>query len=140
MRLARFRVWATHFLLDAERAKRTQVVWEAFPARPGRKLKKGSEQNKRFGDFVLEHDYPHRFNPETRIRYHLSEVSDVDWAVFDVNGRLVRTLVRGRENAGTHTVTWDGRAARGQAVASGICLYLLVADGQAQMRRMVVLR
>ncbi|MFQ5637728.1 MAG: FlgD immunoglobulin-like domain containing protein [bacterium] len=53
---------------------------------------------------------------------------------------LVQTLVREVQTAGEHVVSWDGRDAHGQAVASGIYLYRLVAGKQVQTRRMVVLR
>jgi len=92
------------------------------------------------GEFVLWQNYPNPFNPETAIRYRLSAANDVELTIFDLTGRRVRTLVRGRQNAGAHTVTWDGRDARGQAVASGVYLYRLVGGGQVQVRRMVVIR
>jgi len=77
-------------------------------------------------------------NPETTIRYQLAAASDVELAIFDVTGRRVRTLVRGRRNAGQHSVTWDGRDDRGRVVASGVYLYRLQAGGHMQVRRMVV--
>jgi len=92
------------------------------------------------GTFVLEQNYPNPFNPETAISYQLAAASDVEQAIFDLTGRRVRTLVRGQQNAGAHTVSWDGRDERGQAVASGVYFYRLVADGHVQVRRMVLLR
>ena len=91
-------------------------------------------------DFALLQNYPNPFNPETTIRYTLPAPGEVELAVYDVTGRRVRTLVRQRQSAGAYTVTWDGRDARGQAVASGVYLYRLVAGGQVQVRRMVLLR
>jgi hypothetical protein len=79
-------------------------------------------------------------NPGTVIGFLISVVSDVELAIYDVTGRRVRTLVHGKQNAGLHTVSWDGRDSRGQAVASGIYFYRLVADGQILVRRMVVIR
>ena len=60
--------------------------------------------------------------------------------VDDIRGQRVRTLVRDRQSAGSHSVKWDGRDARGQAVASGVYLYLLQAGGRVHIRRMVLMR
>ncbi|MDQ7051870.1 MAG: FlgD immunoglobulin-like domain containing protein [candidate division KSB1 bacterium] len=79
-------------------------------------------------------------NPATTIRYQLSVASQVEMAIYDLRGRRVRTLVRGRQSAGEHTVTWDGKDDRGQIVSSGVYLYRLVAGEQVQVRRMLILR
>ncbi|MFQ5650417.1 MAG: FlgD immunoglobulin-like domain containing protein [bacterium] len=50
------------------------------------------------------------------------------------------SLSAGRQNAGSHTVSWDGRDERGQALASGIYPYRLMAGGQVQVRRMVAVQ
>ncbi|WP_456429831.1 FlgD immunoglobulin-like domain containing protein [Rhodocaloribacter sp.] len=89
---------------------------------------------------VLEQNYPNPFNPATTIRYQLPTPGQVELSIYDLSGRRVRTLVDGRQNAGVHTVVWDGRDARGQATASGIYFYRLVAGGWVQVRRMLRLR
>jgi hypothetical protein len=79
-------------------------------------------------------------NPSTAIGYQLPAAGEVELAIYDISGKRVRTLMRGVQNAGAHTVTWDGRDDGGQAVASGIYVYRLVAGRQVQARRMVLLR
>jgi flagellar hook assembly protein FlgD len=49
--------------------------------------------------------------------------------VYDLSGRLVRTLVDEVRPAGFQTVVWDGFDANGQAAASGVYLVRLAADG-----------
>ena len=39
--------------------------------------------------------------------------------IFDVSGRMVRTLVNGFQAAGPHTAIWDGKSDRGVGVSSG---------------------
>ena len=90
--------------------------------------------------FRLSGNYPNPFNPSTTVSYQLSGISDVELAIYNLSGRRVRTLLRGRQKAGAHTVAWDGRDARGRAVASGVYLYRLQAGGQVQVRRMVLVR
>ncbi|HYA12733.1 MAG TPA: SMP-30/gluconolactonase/LRE family protein [Syntrophales bacterium] len=58
--------------------------------------------------FKLYPNYPNPFNPTTRIDYRLAINSNVTLKVFDTLGRNVSTLVDGRENAGVHSVTFDG--------------------------------
>jgi len=90
--------------------------------------------------FALLENYPNPFNPGTMIRFQLPAATDLELAVFDITGRRVRMLVRGRKNAGSYTVSWDGRDDRGTRLASGVYLYRLVAGTQVQVRRMLLLR
>jgi flagellar hook assembly protein FlgD len=60
--------------------------------------------------------------------------------VFDISGRLVRTLVEAREPAGVHTVSWDGGSEDGRRVASGVYLYEAVIGEYRVSKKMVVLR
>lgn len=89
----------------------------------------------------LEQNYPNPFNPGTVIRYQLSVVSEIRLEVFDLLGRSVRLLAAGRQNAGDHTVSWDGRDERGAMVPGGIYFYRLKVDGRvAAIRKMALLR
>jgi flagellar hook assembly protein FlgD len=64
----------------------------------------------------------------------------VELAIYNVLGQKIRILVNGKMPAGNYRVQWDGRDDSGQVVASGIYLYRLVAEGQVQVRRMLVVR
>ncbi|MCX6135064.1 MAG: T9SS type A sorting domain-containing protein [Ignavibacteriales bacterium] len=92
------------------------------------------------GRFALDQNYPNPFNPTTAISYQLSAVSSVALKVYDVLGREVMTLVNGVQAPGSHSVGWDGRDSRGEAVSSGVYLYQLRAGGSAMTRKMVLLR
>ncbi len=70
--------------------------------------------------FVLHPNYPNPFNPETTLRYELPQKAEVRLVIYDVAGRFVRTLVSELQPAGSHMVTWDGRNAEGQELASGV--------------------
>jgi hypothetical protein len=61
-------------------------------------------------------------------------------AVYDQQGRRVRTLLAGTLPAGEHPVTWDGRDDRGRGVASGIYLVRGEAEGRTLHRRIVAIR
>lgn len=83
---------------------------------------------------------PNPFNPTTSIRFVLPASEHVTLTVYDVNGRLVRTLVDGVEGNGSHDVKWDGRDAAGSPVGSGIYFYRLQAGKFSESKKMVMLK
>lgn len=91
-------------------------------------------------DFALRQNYPNPFNPTTAISYDLPEPSFVVLQIFDALGRNVRTLARGEQPPGVHTVSWDGRDGGGESLASGIYIYRLSAGTFVQTRKMLLLR
>jgi hypothetical protein len=70
--------------------------------------------------FGMDPNYPNPFNPETRIRIRLAEAARIEIAVYDVMGRLLKTLSGGAKAAGVHEVRWDGKDASGIDVPSGV--------------------
>jgi 1,4-alpha-glucan branching enzyme len=94
------------------------------------------------GTFInhLEPNYPNPFNPMTTIRFSLARTRNATLRVYDVSGRLVRTLVDDVYPRGRHEVRWDGRNNRGQGVASGVYFYRLVVREFAETRRMVLIK
>jgi len=100
------------------------------------------------GSFSLAQNYPNPFNSTTAINYRVSAISNqqsaVSLEIYNITGRLVKTLVDGRQEAGVHSVVWDGRDARGQEVGSGIYFYRLQVIGDRlkveKSRKMVLLR
>ena len=94
---------------------------------------------------VLAQNFPNPFNPETWIPYQLSESTEVSIQIYDVSGRLVRTLHLGWQPVGSYMTPssaayWDGRNAVGERVASGIYFYTLQTSDFAATRRMVILK
>jgi hypothetical protein len=90
---------------------------------------------------ALFQNAPNPFNPTTAIRYDVpAGGAHLQIAVFDVRGRHVRTLVNGFVTAGRERVTWDGRDARGQAVATGVYFARMQAVGFIETRKMVLLK
>ncbi len=90
---------------------------------------------------TLRGNYPNPFNPVTLIQYELPWASGVTLTVYDLSGRVVRTLENGtRLPAGPHTTAWDGRDERGRDVASGVYLYRLTVGGETFSESMVLLK
>ncbi|MCK5571967.1 MAG: T9SS type A sorting domain-containing protein, partial [Bacteroidetes bacterium] len=65
----------------------------------------------------------------------------VDLAVYDLSGRLVRTLVAAELlDAGRQTAPWNGRDDDERAVASGVYFYRLEAGSFTSVKRMMILK
>lgn len=83
----------------------------------------------------LRHPKPNPFNPVTRIDYVLPERVHVTLAVYDVKGKLVKTLLTRVMPAGEHSVEWD---AKGNP--SGVYFVRLLAGDYRQDRKVVLLK
>lgn len=91
--------------------------------------------------FSLGQNYPNPFNPVTQIPYRLEQGGKVSIAIYDVNGKLVNTLVDSMVSMGQHSVSWDGSDFAGKLLAGGIYFYRLkVDDIVVQTRKMVFLK
>ena len=60
--------------------------------------------------------------------------------MFDLGGRLVRTLIAGQQQAGPHSMVWDGRDDGGRPVASGPYFLRLSQGGQKSTQAVVRVR
>jgi len=83
---------------------------------------------------------PNPFNPSTRIHFDLGRDMFVRLDVFDVSGRLVRSLVKEMRPAGRHEVAWQGRDEAGRSLASGVYYACLAGDGQRDVISLVLVR
>ena len=90
--------------------------------------------------FTMYQNVPNPFNPVTKIRFTIPETGHVDLRIYDVTGRLVRTLVDRKLAADNHEVTWDGTNNGGRHVASGVYFYRIMAGKHRKTRKMVLLR
>ena len=65
---------------------------------------------------------PAPFRDNLDIRFSLDAASTVRVEVWDVSGRVVRTLGAGMMPAGPQQLTWDGRFADGRIAGTGLYL------------------
>ena len=89
---------------------------------------------------VLRGASPNPFNPVTVVSYGVPTETVVRLAVYNVAGRLVRTLVDGTVEAGYHSALWDGRDERGEAVGSGVYFCRMEAEGFEDTAKLVLLK
>ena len=83
---------------------------------------------------------PNPFNPRTTIKFDVPEAGPVRLSVFDVAGRLVRTLVDDSMPQGSHEAVWDGTDSSGREVGSGSYLARLEFGGKVETVRMGLVR
>jgi flagellar hook assembly protein FlgD len=77
----------------------------------------------------------------TRIDYSVREAGQVTIRIHNVAGRVVRTLLDTKLEAGAvGHVVWDGTDDRGERCASGVYFYRITAPGFAGSRKMVMLK
>jgi PKD repeat protein len=82
---------------------------------------------------------PNPLNPSTKLEFKTSQAGRVTVQVYDLQGRLVKTLQDGTMPAGYNTVHWDGSTGNGTKVSSGM-YYLRVqaTEGETVVRVAVV--
>jgi hypothetical protein len=88
----------------------------------------------------LHANYPNPFNPLTTLRFDYPAGGRVRLEVYDVAGRLIRTLLDADLPAGSHRAVWDGKDERGMGVASGSYFARLSVDGRVETVRMGLIR
>lgn len=85
--------------------------------------------------FDLRQNYPNPFNPSTTISFSLSHPGQVSLKVYDLNGRLIDTLVEGQQAAGPQAVTFDAGD-----LPSGTYVYRLTTPTGTQTKKMVLVK
>lgn len=93
--------------------------------------------------FVLYQNYPNPFNPLTNISFRIPSgpgMYHVTIKIYDALGRLILVLVDENKAAGTYTVQWNGTAADGSRVPSGVYMYTIEAGSFKQTRKMLLLK
>jgi hypothetical protein len=79
-------------------------------------------------NFSLWTNFPNPFNPSTKIEFALPSASNVRLEIYDILGRLVKTLISNQQSTvGEHVVTWNGDDDHGKKVSSGIYFDRLIA-------------
>jgi hypothetical protein len=89
--------------------------------------------------FALWQNKPNPFSASTAIRFDLPKSSRVRLEVFDVQGRLVKTLAAGVFEAGTFSIDWDRRTDSGTPAKPGLYLYRIEAGGILAQQKMLLM-
>ena len=90
--------------------------------------------------FALHQNYPNPFNPVTSLRYDLPEDGLVNITIYDMMGRIVKTLVNSSQTAGYKSISWNAANDRNESVSAGLYLYTIQAGEFRQTKKMVLLK
>ncbi|MDP8238072.1 MAG: T9SS type A sorting domain-containing protein [Candidatus Hatepunaea meridiana] len=85
--------------------------------------------------FTLYNASPNPFNAQTRIGYNLPQAGSVTLSVYDIAGRLVKTLVDEVMDSGRYSVVWDGGC-----LTSGVYLMKLRSKDVSVVRKVMLIR
>jgi len=88
----------------------------------------------------LENVCPNPFNPLTSISFSVDRPQRVSISVFDMTGKRVATVSNEVYGAGSHTVEWNGKDSSGRAVSSGAYLVRMETEGQAESKKIMLVR
>jgi len=86
-------------------------------------------------NFGIYQIYPNPFNPITTIRYGLIQNSDVQISIYNINGRLITTLINEFQIAGYHFITWDA-----SSYSSGIYFFNMSAGETFETKKMLLIK
>lgn len=84
--------------------------------------------------------YPNPFNPEVQIAFDMPSTADASIRIYNLQGRLVRTIFRGVASPGRMVFPWRGRDNQGRAVGSGVYFALLETGGKTLTNRLVLIK
>jgi hypothetical protein len=90
--------------------------------------------------FALHQNLPNPFNPVTTIGFDIPEKASVKLSIYDVSGRLIRTLVDQEMEPGRKSIRWNGKDTEGREIASGVYFYRLETPTFNQSKKMILLR
>jgi hypothetical protein len=135
----------TYFDRPAEYAPGDVLYYSYTVMSDGIESPRSQESEIKLGEFPqwasrLLPNVPNPFNPQTEIRFELEAPQQVQVAVYDVTGHLVRILVDDRLASGPHSRFWQGRDARGRRVPSGAYYVRLVTNGRVDHQKIMLLK
>ena len=90
--------------------------------------------------FMLYQNSPNPFNSLTAIRYSIPRECNVSLSIFDITGKLVKTLINETMNVGVYTISWNGNDNEGRKVGQGVYFYILKTTDEEMQKKMLMLR
>ena len=91
-------------------------------------------------EYRLYSAYPNPFNPETHIVYDIAEEGVVELGVYDIKGRMVRTLKEGNQVRGKYTVIWDAKDSYGTEISTGVYFIRLATRSYQKSEKVLFLK
>ena len=90
--------------------------------------------------YTLGPAVPNPFNSSVEISFEIPEKTNVELAIYDVTGHIVKYIISTELDAGSYTAVWDGKDYKGKNMPSGVYLYRLRCDGFDDTKKMTLIR
>ena len=92
--------------------------------------------------YAMRQNSPNPFTTQTTIRYAIPKGQQVPVfiGIYDLNGRLVKTLVRETMSAGQYTAIWNGEHDNGILSGAGVYFAKFQAATFSATRKVVMLK
>jgi hypothetical protein len=92
-------------------------------------------------EYALQ-NYPNPFNPGTLINYTIAGngKDHISIKIYDISGKLVRTVVDDYKNPGHYQIYWNGRNMLNEALSSGVYIAVLSAGPNISMKKMTMIK
>ena len=91
------------------------------------------------GDFAYGYElsdvYSNPFNPSATINFSVSENIDLSLVIYDMQGRVVETLVNANFAPGAYSINWNA-----QGFSSGIYFARLSSIGNEQTQKLMLVK
>jgi hypothetical protein len=151
-----FNGWADGDGEDVSIFKWSGTAWEPAPtyrdpetgdfftltSRPGTFQIRGESGSTAGHTTVLFQNFPNPFRGATTVTFTVGGgggARAVSVKVFDVSGRLVKSLLDASLEPGPYAITWDGTDSNGSRCPSGLYLYMLDIKGEGKTGRKMIL-
>jgi len=85
--------------------------------------------------FKLYNPYPNPFNPSTTIRFSVEKLLATSLRIYDINGRLIETLIVGKMDPGAHKIMWNA-----QSYSAGIYFVQMTSGRYRQVQKLILLK
>ena len=90
--------------------------------------------------YIIHPNFPNPFNSSTVFNFYVPSTASVEFNIYDILGKKIKTVLNGIASPGWHRNTWDGKDETGWYVASGIYIYQLISGGDIYTGKILLVR
>jgi len=83
---------------------------------------------------------PNPFSNSTTISFTLPQSQKVSIGIFDMKGRLIKTLADAQMQAGTHQLIWNAKDEKGSTLSTGIYFLRMQTGNYAETKKLSVIK
>ena len=103
-------------------------------------VKENEQEFLQADDYKLYQNYPNPFNGRTIINYQLIKPGQTSLKIFDLRGKVIRTLVDEYQPIGNYKMNWNGRDSNNKTVSTGVYLFELVVDNKKIVKKLMLIK